>query len=424
MKKLYLFFAFTFLLASGFAQQFDNYFKNKALRLDYYHTGTDTSETYSFDEMIMEPYWAGPKTNLVDTLDYGKYYFKVYSVKNDSSIYSHGYSTLFGEWQTTDEAKTTRRTFSESVIFPFPKENVRVEFYSRSWEGKWVKKFEYLVSPFDKYIKRDRRLVYPSFDVWVSGKPENKVDIVLLPEGYTEEEMGKFIDDCRKFSDAFFPFSPYTENKDKFNIRGVLAPSSESGADNPGSISWENTILDASYYTFGTERYLMTRDYKSVCDLAANAPYDQIYILVNSRKYGGGSIYNYYNVSVTGSAFAPKIMIHEFGHGFAGLGDEYYTSETGYNNFYNLKVEPWEPNLTTLVAFDRKWKDMMKKNTPIPTPDIKKYYHTVGVFEGAGYVAKGVYRPYHDCLMNSFDGNKFCPVCTRAIQRMIDFYSE
>ncbi len=423
MKKIFLFFAFTFLFASGHAQ-FDNYFKNKALRLDYDHTGTDTSEIYSFNEMIMEPFWAGPKTNLVDTFDYGKYYFKVYSVKNDSLIYSHGYSTLFGEWQTTDEAKTTRRTFSESVIFPFPKENVRVEFYSRSWEGKWVKKFEYLVSPFDKYIKRDRRLVYPSFDVWVSGKPENKVDIVLLPEGYTENEMGKFIDDCRRFSDAFFSFSPYAENKDKFNIRGVLAPSSESGADDPGRISWKNTILDASYYTFGTERYLMTRDYKSVCDLAANVPYDQIYILVNSKKYGGGSIYNYYNVSVTGSAFAPKIMIHEFGHGFAGLGDEYYTSETGYNDFYNLKVEPWEPNLTTLVAFDRKWKDMMKKSTPIPTPDTKKYYHTVGVFEGAGYVAKGVYRPYHDCLMNSFDGNKFCPVCTRAIQRMVDFYSE
>jgi len=423
MKKLFVFFAFTFLFASGYGQ-FDKYFKNKALRLDYYHTGTDSTELYSFDEMIIEPYWAGPKTNLVDTFEYGKYYFKVYSFKNDSLIYSHGYSTLFGEWQTTDEAKTTRRTFSESMIFPFPKEKVRVEFFSRNRDGQWVKKFEYVVSPFDKYIKRDRRLVYPYFDVWVSGHPENKVDIVLLPEGYTEEEMGKFIEDCRKFSDAFFSFSPYTENKDKFNIRGVLAPSPEAGADNPGRISWKNTILDASYYTFDTERYLMTRDYKSVCDLAANTPYDQIYILVNSKKYGGGSIYNFYNVSVTGSAFAPKIMIHEFGHGFAGLGDEYYTSATGYNDFYNLKVEPWEPNLTTLVAFDRKWKDMMKKNTPIPTPDIKKYYHTIGVFEGAGYVAKGVYRPYHDCLMNSFDGDKFCPVCTRAIQRMIDFYTE
>ncbi len=423
MKKTWVFFIFLFLVNTGFAQ-YDKYFKDKALRLDYYHTGTDSTETYSFDELITEPYWAGSKTNLIDTFEYGKYFFKVYLVKNDSLIYSHGYSTLFGEWQTTDEAKTTTRTFSESVIFPFPKEKVRVEFYSRSRDGEWVKKFEYIVSPFDKYIKRDRRLVYPSFDVLVSGPPENKVDIVLLPEGYTEEEMGKFIEDCRRFAEAVFSFSPYAENKDKLNIRGILAPSQEKGADNPGTQTWKSTLLNASYYTFDTERYLMTRDYKSVCDLAANAPYDQIYILVNSKKYGGGSIYNFYNVSVTGSSFAPKIMIHEFGHGFAGLGDEYYTSETGYNDFYNLKAEPWEPNLTTLVDFDSKWKDMMKKSTPIPTPDIEKYYHTVGVFEGAGYVAKGVYRPYHDCLMYSFSGKAFCPVCTRAIRRMIDFYSE
>jgi len=423
MRKILLFIIGIFFITSGFAQ-FDNFFKNKSLRLNYYHTGNDSAEVYSFDEMIMEPFWGGSKTNLVDTFEYGKYFFKVYAVSNDSLLYSHGYSTLFGEWQTTDEAKKTWRTLPESVIFPFPKEEVRVEFYSRSREGRWVKKFEYVVNPFDKQIKRDRRLVYPYFDVVASGDPENKVDIVILPEGYSEDEMGKFIDDCRKFADSFFSFSPYKENKDKFNIRGILAPSPDKGVDNPGSISWKNTLLDAGYYTFGTERYLMTKDYKSVCDLAANAPYDQIYILVNSKKYGGGSIYNFYNLSVTGSGFAPKIIIHEFGHGFAGLGDEYYTSETGYNDFYNLKVEPWEPNLTTLVDFASKWKNMVEKGTPIPTPDKPKYFHSVGAFEGAGYVAKGVYRPEHDCLMNTFDTNKFCTVCTKAIQDMIDFYSK
>ena len=424
MKNLTVLFALLFLAGSAFAQQFEPYFKNKALRLGYYHTGTDSTETYSIDELISEPYWGGSKTNLIDPFEYGKYFFKVFLVRNDSLVYSHGYSTLFGEWQTTDEAKKTRRTFPESVIFPFPKKKVRVEFYSRNWEGEWVKKFEYIVDPYDKFIKRDRRLVYPSFDVQVTGAPEDKVDIVILPEGYTEEEMGKFIKDCRDLAGELFSFSPYAENKDKFNIRGILAPSPDKGTDNPGTHTWQRTLLNTSYYIFGTERYLMTADYKSVCDLAANAPYDQIYILVNSKKYGGGSIYNFYNVTVSGSSFTPKIMIHEFGHGFAGLGDEYYTSETGYNDFYNLKAEPWEPNLTTLVHFDRKWKDMMKKRTPVPTPDIKKYFHTVGVFEGAGYVAKGVYRPYHDCLMNSFTGDTFCPVCTRAIRQMIDFYAK
>jgi hypothetical protein len=185
---------------------------------------------------------------------------------------------------------------------------------------------------------------------------------------------------------------------------------------------WVPTILNTSYYTFDSERYLMTYDYKRVRDLAANAPYDQIYILVNSDKYGGGAIYNFYNVAVNGNMKSAKILIHEFGHGFAGLGDEYGPDET-YGEFYNTKVEPWEPNLTTLVHFERKWKDMVADTVPVPTPDIEKYYPVVGVFEGGGYMNKGMYRPMHDCLMNTFNGDVFCPVCRRAILRMIDFYT-
>jgi hypothetical protein len=412
-----------FLTLGAFAQ-FDSIFQDKSLRLDYYHTGNDKEEVYSFDEMIIEPYWGGSKTNLVDTLEYGKYYFKVFDEKTNELIYSRGYSSLFGEWQTSDESRETWRTVSESVVFPLPKDFARVEFYSRNWNGEFEKKFEYRVNPFDYFIHRDRKMVYPSFDVMVNGDPENKVDIVILPEGYTEEEMGKFIEDCNKFNKGLFSFSPFKENKNKFNVRAILAPSKESGADIPADMTWKNTILNSSFYTFDSERYLMTYDNKSVRSLAANAPYDQIYILVNTKKYGGGSIYNLYNVSVMNNSFSAKIIVHEFGHGFAGLGDEYYNSSTGYNEFYNLEAEPWEPNLTTLVDFDRKWKDMMKKRTPIPTPAEKKYWKKVGVYEGGGYVAKGVYRPMQDCLMKTFDDNKFCPVCTKAIENMIDFYTE
>jgi hypothetical protein len=422
MRSL-LFIALILSCLQGYAQ-FEKYFLDKTLRLDYFHTGNDKEEVYSIDELIEEPYWGGSKINLVDTFGYGKYLFKVYAVKEDSLIYSRGYSSLFGEWQTTDEAKTTWRSFSESVVFPFPKDSVRVAFFSRNWDGVFEKKFEYVVNPSDPYIKKERRLVYPSFEALRNGDPNQKVDIVVLPEGYSQEEMGEFINDCNRFAGEFFIYAPYAENRDQFNILGILAPSAESGTDIPQESVWKSTILNSNYYTFGSERYLMSYDNKSVRDLAANAPYDQIYILVNSKKYGGGAIYNYYNVSVMNNGLSNKIITHEFGHGFAGLADEYYDSSTGYNEFYNLEIEPWEANITTLVDFEKKWSYLVAKKTPVPTPDKKKYQDRVGVFEGGGYVAKGVYRPVYDCLMKSFDGEVYCPVCSVAIQQMIDFYSE
>ncbi len=404
--------------------QFDKYFEDRTLRMDYYHTGDNNSEEYFFDELIAEPYWGGSKVNLVDTFEYGKYYIKVFNKSNDSLLYSRGYSSLFGEWQTTDEASNIRRAFSEAVVFPYPKQVVDVVIYSRNWDGVFEEKFRITVDPEDYFIKSDRRLVYPSFDVHLSGDPAKNVDIVILPDGYSEDEMGLFISDCNKFAQGLFEYEPYRNNSHKFNIRGVLAPSEDSGNDIPADSVWKSTLMNTSFYTFDSERYCMTMDNKSVRDLAANAPYDQIYILVNTEKYGGGAIYNYYNVSVNSNSQAAKIFIHELGHGFAGLADEYYTSSTSYNDFYNLTVEPWEPNITTLVDFGSKWEDMVKKRIPIPTPATDKYKNKVGVFEGGGYVSKGVYRPVEDCLMKSFAGDSFCPVCERAIQKMIDFYGE
>ena len=419
--KRWIFAAFIFLSFQATAQ-FSGFFFDKTLRLDYYHSGNDTSEFYTFDELLEEPYWGGSHTNLIDTFYYGNYYVKVFNVKNDSLLYSRGYSSLFREWQTTPEAKKIYRTFSETVTVPYPKENVRIELYSRNRDGIFIKKFSYLFDTADYFVKKDMRKKYPVFDVLINGKPSEKVDIVILPEGYTREETGLFINDCEKFVKDFFTFEPYSKNKDKFNIRAVLAPSNQKGTDIPKENIWKSTILNTSYYTFDSERYLMTMDDKSVRDLAANAPYDQIYILVNSKKYGGGAIYNYYNVSVNSNEQSAKILIHEFGHGFAGLADEYYNDETSYGEFYNLNIEPWEPNITTLKNFDKKWKHLVKKNTPIPTPATKKYRRKVGAFEGGGYEPKGMYRPMQDCLMKTFKGNKFCPACTEAIQKMIDFY--
>ena len=404
--------------------QFERFFYDRTMRLDYYHSGNSLEDRITFDELIEEPFWGGSHTRLADTFGYGKYYLEVYSQKNDSLIYSRGFSTLFGEWQTTEEARSTWRTFPESVVFPFPKDSVIIKIYSRNWEGVFEERFALVVDPQDPYIVRERRRVYPYFEVRRSGDPAQKVDIVILPEGYTEAEMGRFIEDCERFASDVLSFQPFRDEADKFNFWGILAPSRESGVDIPPDSIWRNTQLNASFYTFGSERYLMTKDFKSVRDLASNAPYDQVYILVNSDKYGGGGIYNHYNVSVMQNGQSGRIIIHEFGHGFASLADEYYSSSTGYDVYYNLEVEPFEANITTLVNFDTKWKALIEKGMPIPTPDKQKYQGKVGVFEGGGYVDKGIYRPMHDCLMKSFEGDVFCPVCQEAILEMIRFYAE
>jgi len=424
MKRIILALLVFFSLVTYGQVDFDEFFYNKTLRLDYYHSGDHTSDSYSFDKLLEEPFWGGSHINLLDTFGYGNYFYKVFDVETNKEIYSRGYSTLFREWQTTAESKITRKTFSETVVMPFPKKDVRVEFFGRDKKGVFVKRFEYIVDVSSYFIKKEQRLKYPKFDVLVNGTPDKKVDIVIIPEGYTESEMGLFVNDCEAFKENLFKFSPYSENKERFNIYGVLAPSRESGTDIPAKGIYKNTILNTQFYTFDSERYCMTSDNESVRDVASNAPYDQIYILINSKKYGGGAIYNHYNASVNSNRQAAKIFIHELGHGFAALGDEYYNSSVSYSDFYDVTVEPWEPNITTMVDFNSKWKHLIKKGVPIPTPATKKYENTIGVFEGGGYVAKGVYRPAQDCLMNTFNGDHFCDACKEAIQEMIDFYSE
>ena len=423
MKKYIL--LFTLLPIVSFPQiTFDQYFLNKTLRLDYFHTGNDTSDSYSIDELIEEPYWGGSKVNLLDIFDYGDYKFVVKDFDSGTEIYSKTYSTLFSEWQTTDEAKQTVKSFSETIVFPYPKNNVIVEFYSSDKKNILNKKFEYVVNPNSYFIKTERILEYKNFDVLNSNDSDEAVDIVIIPDGYTKDEMNKFKEDCERFAGYLFNASPYNENKDRFNIWGIEAPSKESGTDIPAENIWTNTIVSTQFYMFDLDRYLMTRDNKILRHVASNAPYDQIFILVNTKKYGGGAIYNHYSVCVSDNNFSEYIFTHEFGHGFAGLGDEYYTSDVAYNEFYPLDVEPLDPNLTTLVNFDSKWKDMLESKTPIPTPATKEFSKTLGVFEGGGYVAKGVYRPMQDCSMKSISVDNFCPVCKRAIKQMIDFYSE
>ncbi|GAB4326619.1 MAG: IgA Peptidase M64 [Bacteroidales bacterium] len=392
--------------------------------MDYVHAGNAQEESFYFKRFLEEPWYAGPRKKLRDNFGYGDHFFKVYRARDSVLLYSRGYSTLFREWQTTAEAKSVDKAFEESVRFPKPKVPVILEISGRDTLGRLVPRFTTLYDPSSPFTDKQLRRPAPVFDVSVNGPTDRQVDIVLLPEGYTEEELNTFLKDTERFRDILVSFDPYTQYSDRFSIRAVWAPSPEKGSDIPRKDDWKATNLGTSFFTFDSERYCMTENYWDVADLAANAPYDQIYILVNTDKYGGGAIYNYYSVSVNGNLKAGKIFIHEFGHGFAGLGDEYYTSQVSYNDFYPPNIEPWEPNLTTLVNFNAKWKDMIPANVPTPTPDTSLYDNTVGLFEGGGYSAKGVYRPSRDCLMNSFKGDKFCPVCQEAIKKMIRFYTE
>ncbi len=420
MRCFFFLFLSVFFVQKAEAQ-FSKYFDNKTLRLDYYHCGNAETEKYFFDELIREPFWAGSETNMIDTKGYGNHFVEVRTFDTKELIYSRGYCTLFDEWQTTTEAKTTDCCYPESIILPFPREKVMVSIVSRNKKGEPEKKFEYLVDPKSYFIKNEREKL-PVFDVVHSGDSNKKVDIVLLPEGYTEDQQKLFKADCEKFAEEFFSYVPYSQNKDKFNIRGVWEASNEEGTDVPGTNIWNKTRLNGSYYTFDSERYLMIKDFQGVRDVAGNAPYDYIYILANTDKYGGGAVYNFYGISAAHHPDeAGKIYIHEFGHLFAGLGDE-YVGGVEYSEFYPTGVEPWEPNLTTLVDFDKKWKSMLPEGTAIPTTAKLGNNQKLGVYEGGGYVSKGVYRPWINCLMNNLHTiDVFCPVCSKSIQEMIDF---
>lgn len=426
-KIILLFFISTLLFSfSNVISQikFNEYFEDKALRIDYYHGGNYNSEFFIIDELIEEKFWAGNKNNLIIPFDFGKYQILVKDLKQDILLYSYNYSTLFSEWQTIEEAKNIQRIFHETVLIPYPKNPVKVEFYSRDSLNKLQLKFELKLDPDDPYIVKERNNTLNTISILNNGKSENKVDLVIIPEGYTKADSSKLLKDSFRFSEYLFNSSPFKENKDKFNINLIYAWSEEAGTDIPPENIWKNTLLNSRFYTFYLDRYLMTSDNKTLRNVASNAPYDQIYILVNTDKYGGGAIYNHYAVCISDNKFSEYVFVHEFGHSFAFLADEYYSSEVAYENFYRYDVEPLEANITTLINFDTKWKKMIEKDIPIPTPNSKEYFNKVGVFEGGGYSAKGIYRPQYDCTMKSISVDNFCAVCKETITKMINYYCE
>lgn len=425
MKKVFVIIFSTIIILANLKAKgqvdYDKYFTDNQLRIDYYLYGNADTVMYALDKLVKEPKWGGPRVQLIDDMNYGRYHFDVTLHDSDIVLYSHGYCLLFGEWQSTLEAQKVNKGFHESVVMPFPKETVDVRFYERDDHNEFVEYMSIIVDPNDYFINPAPKLPYAIYNVYGDYPVENAVDIVLLPDGYTEQEMGKFVQDCQFFVKSLFSYAPYDRYQDRFNVRAVMVPSYDSDITMPADGLYRNTALSCSFWTFDSERYCMTYDNETMKTLAGQVPYDQIYILANTKKYGGGGIFNSYCVSTTGNSYSSEVIIHEFGHGFAGLADEYAYDGS---DSYNIEIEPWEPNITTLVDFNSKWKDMIGKKTPVPTPVEKKYENTVGVYEGAGYQMNGIYRPMIDCMMNTFQGKKFCPVCERAIEMMIKHYTE
>lgn len=440
------------------------------IRLDYFHSGNAKTEHYAIERVVQEPLpWPGNMSQTIDETNRGNNRFEVHDAKSGKLLYSRGFSTVFGEWSSTDEAAKLNRGFEESVRFPKPEQPVRVDIQKRDADNRFVTVWSVDV---DTNAQDVIRPAMPSalkpIPIVVNGPSPDKVDLLIIGDGYTQQQMGKFIADARRLSKHLFDVSPFKERSKDFNVWALTVPTPQAGVSRPSTGSYHASALNARYDIFGSERYVLTTDNRALREIAQYAPYEFIEILVNNDTYGGGGIFGQFSTAAAGNDWANYLFVHEFGHHFAGLADEYYTSPVAYQPS-NERPEPWEPNATALKdPANLKWKDKVQAGTPLPTPWPKEEYenrsrayqkiraelraanrpeaemsqlfkddlqysnqlfskaehqHHTGAFEGANYEAKGYYRPAMQCIM--FDrSDKFCDVCSAAIVDIINLYSQ
>lgn len=420
MKKTYLIILF-FLFS--FAKAQNVFFEdNKAMRIDYQVFASLNFDSIAIHSVSTVEVFLINENSFIDSFNYGMHKIEIYDSISNKLIYSKGFSSLYQEWQHTPEAVENIQAFEMSLIFPFPKNSIKLIFYNRTKDNTFIALNSFYFSP-DMAKKNIKKASIPIIDIHISGNPKNKYDLVIIPDGYSQKEEQKMKEDFQKISDGLLDCKPYFEIKDQINIKGLFAFSQESGVRDPNQNKMPETALNSSFNTFNSDRYLMLTEVWKMYDLATSTTFDGILIMSNTSKYGGGGIYNFYATTCVDCEDYAFITVHELGHSISGLADEYYSSEVSIEDYYPTHLEPWEPNITTLVEFDKKWKDMIKGNTPIPTP-VEGYRNVLGVFEGAGYKAKGVYRPAVSCTMKDVIYNNFCPVCSKAIKQMILFYSK
>lgn len=423
MKKCCCFFLFIFVYLGGYAQNFTEFFEDKTLRVDYLFTGNAEQQAIYLDELSQLPSWAGRLHHLAELPLEGNGQIVVRDLGNKQCIYKTSFSSLFQEWLSTDEAKETAKGFENTFLLPYPKQPVEVEITLYSPRREVMASYKHTVRPNDILIhQRGVSHITPHRYLHQSGDKSNCIDVAILAEGYTEGEMDVFYQDAERTCESLFSHEPFRSMKNKFNIVAVASPSTDSGVSVPREQQWKQTAVHSHFDTFYSDRYLTTSRVKSIHNALAGIPYEHIIILANTDVYGGGGIYNSYTLTTAHHPMFKPVVVHEFGHSFGGLADEYFYEDDVMTDTYPLNVEPWEQNITTRVNFATKWKDMLATDTPIPTPANVRKSFPVGVYEGGGYSAKGIYRPSFDCRMKTNGYPEFCPVCQRALQRMIEFY--
>lgn len=451
------------------AATFDESFTDKTMRVDYFHTSTPKGdEIIALDKIVSDGPWPGSRTYLVDRSNLGKYLFEVIDRDTNQVVYSRGFASVYGEWETTGEAKERAGTFHESLRFPWPKKPVQVVLKKRDAQQAFQQVWSTHVDPKSRFVNpADARAAGRVWSVFENGPASQKVDLLLIGEGYTDAELPKLKKDAERLVAKLFATEPFKSRKSDFNVRVLELPAAKSGVHRPRTGDNRRTPTGIQYNIFDSERYVLTLDNAAMRDVASAAPYDFLEILVNEKQYGGGGIYGDQATTSVDSGSSEYVFVHEFGHHFAGLGDEYYTSDVAYETGGAEHPEPWEPNITANGAHP-KWFEMVTPGTPLPTPWDKKgyedhakeyqaerrkiresgapesemdklfarekewstkflgsqqYANKVGAFEGAGYEARGLYRPEVDCIMFTRDEVGFCDVCSRAIVRVIEMYA-
>ncbi len=457
---------------AGAETEFDECFTGRTLRFDYHHVGTAGEEQICIDQLRLEGDWPGSRKQLVDATGLGKYRFSVWDVESGRLLYSRGFCSIYGEWETTGVAlRGAWGAFHESQRFPEPREACRLMLEKRDARSNFVEFFSTEVEPRTRFVNQSaissRGEVH---DIEVHGAAHDHLDLLILADGYTAEQEEKFLGDVRRLSAALLETDPFRTHRERINVRAIHVPSAEPGISNPRKAVFRDAPLGLSFNAFDSDRYVLTYKNPFLREVAAQAPYDALMLICNDRKYGGGGIFNLWATCSADSSASEYVFVHEFGHSFGGLADEYYTSQVAYESFAPPDVEPWQPNVTAMLDPEQlKWKALVTPGTPIPTPwDQAAYDETsatyqekrqamiraraeeaevealfeqvkqvtgpmlageqhagkVGAFQGACYQAKGLYRPATDCIMFTRNPKEFCPVCRAALERVLGMYVE
>ena len=422
MKNILFAVVATLCSVSLFAQEFEERFEDRTLRIDYTFSGNASEQYVALDRLSSTNDWWGRRINLTTNPLRGNGDLTIIDKQSGQTIYTTSFSSLFQEWITTEEALTVSRSFEFTLLIPMPRNEAIAQLTLRDNTGK-ESKHSFVINPKDVLI-RDNSNAKPLPYTYIhkGGDSKGTIDVAILAEGYTADEMELFMEDARITAEEILSYEPFNSHRDKFNFIAVATPSVDSNVSVPQQGEWRNTAVGSNFMTFYMPRYLTSSNVYAMYDLVTNIPCEHFVILANTDTYGGGGIFNSYTLTTAHHRDFRPVVVHEFGHSFGGLGDEYfYDTNDDNDNMHSITHEPWEPNITTLVDFNSKWADMVEEGVETPSAPTKEREenYTVGVYEGGGYLTKGIFRPAVVCRMRNNTAERFCPVCERALERVI-----